>query len=106
MFLVSYFKRHVSKVHKRALFGACVFLVAPAFDRFMRPFNLEEVHPILNFLILLHLIPISLIVHDLMKSRKVYVISAIALILLVLGLPVITFGIKHGFDGLLVEFLG
>ncbi|MCS5491010.1 hypothetical protein [Algoriphagus limi] len=106
LILIGYIKRKNPNVHKRALFGACVFLLAPALDRFMRPFNLEEFHPALNFIIFLFLIPISLIIYDLIRYRRLYLISIIILLILIFIIPLITLGIEYQLDRSIIEFLG
>ncbi|MEJ2005149.1 MAG: hypothetical protein P8X57_09340 [Cyclobacteriaceae bacterium] len=103
---LAYFKRKNIKIHKRALFGACVFLLAPAFDRFMRPFHLDEINPALNFLILLYMIPISLLIYDFKKYRKPHLVSISILAALLLIIPIITILINNELHIALINYLG
>ncbi|MCX2745513.1 hypothetical protein OO013_16655 [Mangrovivirga sp. M17] len=104
--LIGYLKRKQTDIHKRALFIACIYLLVPAFDRFMRPFSLEDISPALNFLVLMHLVPLSLIIYDIKKYRKPKIISIGGLIFLALSIPIISLIIKYDFHKDLIKFLG
>lgn len=102
---IAYLKRNRAQVHKRAIFGASVILLGPAFDRFLRPFSLDEIHPILPF-ILINIFPVSLIIYDLVKRKKLHWVTVLITIMMALTLPFV-FGLSSSGAGeALVKFLG
>jgi len=106
LILIAFIKRDTPKTHKRALFGACLFLFLPAFDRFMRYFNLEDLSPLLNFLMLSYIFPISLIVYDIVKFRKVFWITVVFSVCYFCAIPLIMFLFRNNLHKTIIEFLG
>ena len=106
MVLIGYLGRKKFQVHQRAMFAASVILVLPAFDRFMRPFDLESIHPLLNFIVLANLFPLALILHDLKTRRKPHPVTWIFTAVLVLMVPVLAAVIGAGWGAGVVRFLG
>lgn len=105
LLIIAYLKRNKVQVHKRAVLGASVILLGPAFDRFLRPLSLDEIHPILPF-ILIDLFPISLIIYDIAKRKSVHWVTVLLALLMFLTLPFV-FGLSSaGLGEALVEFLG
>ncbi len=103
--IIAYLKRYRIQVHKRAILGASVILLGPAFDRFLRPFSLDEIHPILPFT-LINLFPISLIVYDLVKRKRLHWVTILLTLMMLLTLPFV-FGLSSAGAGeAIVKFLG
>lgn len=106
LIFIAYLKMNDAGTHKRLLFGACIFFIGPAFDRFMRPFNLGDIHPALNFLTLLYLFPLSLIVYDIVKKHKLHPASTVILLLFILLLPFVGAAMQNDWHKYVIKFLG
>ena len=105
LFLVAYVKRSTPKVHSRALFGACFFLLGPAFDRFIRPLGLMDINMFLHFSVS-YIIPISLIIYDIRLYKKPRRITVIIMLLIILTIPFVFTAFNFGFHEYLIKLLG
>ncbi|MBN7815163.1 hypothetical protein [Algoriphagus pacificus] len=103
LILIAYWKRLKPGAHKRAIFGASFLLVTPAFDRFIRPFGLPEIFQFLGSFI----IPISLLVYEIIRYRKVHPMTLLVLAIMFLMIPVLmTIMNNEGYIQSIIEFLG
>ncbi|WP_228853453.1 hypothetical protein [Aegicerativicinus sediminis] len=102
---IGYYKRNKPYVHKRAMFGVSGLLLNPAFDRFIDPLGLQDIHPLLKFTVI-YLFPISLIIYDIVKRKKPYKISVVILIVFLLTLPIIFSLLNAGWGEKLIRFFG
>jgi len=103
LILIAYLKRLKPNAHRRAIFGASFLLLTPAFDRFVRPFGLPEIFQVVGSFI----IPISLLVYDVLRNRKVHPMTALILAITFLMLPVLMSIMNNeSYIKRIIDFLG
>ncbi|MFH4968441.1 hypothetical protein V8G61_09580 [Gaetbulibacter sp. M240] len=101
--LLAYLKRLKPKAHKRAIFGASFLLLTPAFDRFIRPFGLPEIFQYVGSFI----IPISLVVYEILRNRKIHPMTVLVLAVTALMIPVLMSIMNNDlYIKNIIEFLG
>lgn len=101
--VIAYLKRRKPNAHKRAIFGAGFLLLTPAFDRFVRPFGLPEIFQFLGS----YIIPVTLVIYDLVRRKKIHPMTVLILAIAFLMLPVLM-AINNNAAAIesIVQFLG
>ena len=103
LIFIAYLKRLNPNAHKRGIFGASFLLLTPAFDRFVRPFGLPEIFQFVGSFI----IPISLLIYDILRNKKVHPVTALILAITFLMLPVLmSIMSNESYIKRIVDFLG
>jgi len=105
LFVIAILNRKNPEIHKRAMFGASVLILSPAWDRFIHPFELQSIHPLLKF-ISINIFTVSLIVYDFLKRRKPYWVTILFFFLMILMLPIIFSMLNMGWGEKIVRFIG
>ena len=101
--VIAYLKRLKPKAHKRAIFGASFILLTPAFDRFVRPFGLPEIFQFVGSFI----IPISLLIYEIIRNRKIHPMTWLILAVTFLMVPVLmAINNNESLMKIIIEFLG
>lgn len=105
LFAIAYFKREKPEIHKRAILGASVIMLGPAWDRFIHPVGLQQIHPLLKYIVI-NVFPVSMIIYDFAKRRKPYWITLLFFLFMVLTLPIIFALLGAGWGEKLTRLLG
>lgn len=100
---IAYWKRRKPNAHKRAILGASFFLLTPAFDRFVRPFGGPEIIQYLGS----YIIPISLVVFDIVRRKKVHPMTLLIVGLAFFMIPLLmAIQSNASFMTYIIEFIG
>jgi hypothetical protein len=105
LLIIGYVNRKSPEIHKRAMLGATAILLQPAWDRFIHPFNLQEISIFLKFMSI-NIFPIALIIYDIRKRRKPYWVTMVFFLLLILTAPLLMPLINMGVGEMVVNLLG